>query len=414
VASYDVKLDNNNNLYVVGINKGIDLVNPLPYSGLRYTFIAEFDTDLDLIWSTYYGGTGLDYIKNISFDNNNDLIITGRTTSTDFPVIPYGNAYYQDTSGGGIDAFIAKFSNNIPVWATYLGGDGEDIANGICSDQLGNYYIVGSTMSTDFPTHQYTNPNAIFDSTYNGNDIITHTYNGDAFLSKFNNLGEPELITYYGDIGDEGFSDVSITNNNNIYITGATTSDGIPFASPNLPNAFVQNNMFGFQDGMLISLNSDLELQWTTYLGGPEGSGADWTTALTITNNNKLYMVGYTSAISDFPLVESPNSLSYYQDTIAGNNDGFITKFDILIIEGIEEKETRNTDFNIFPNPTADILYIKTDEKIESYRIYNITGQQVKSGKYNNGINIKELSVGIYLLKVNMKNKSISAKIIKN
>jgi hypothetical protein len=37
-------------------------------------------------------------------------------------------------------------------WATYLGGSGQDVGNGIAVDQTGNAYVTGQTQSSNFPT----------------------------------------------------------------------------------------------------------------------------------------------------------------------------------------------------------------------------------------------------------------------
>ena len=75
--------------------------------------------------------------------------ITGYTSSHDFPVI----GGVQTTSGGGLDAFAAKLDAKGATWlySTYLGGQGDDVANGIAVDSQGIAYIAGSTTSADFP-----------------------------------------------------------------------------------------------------------------------------------------------------------------------------------------------------------------------------------------------------------------------
>ncbi len=59
----------------------------------------------------------------------------------------------QPNPGGGSDAFVTKFdTNGNMVYSTYLGGSGEDQAEGIGVDSLGNVYVTGQTGSVNFPT----------------------------------------------------------------------------------------------------------------------------------------------------------------------------------------------------------------------------------------------------------------------
>ena len=77
--------------------------------------------------------------------------VCGDTTSTDFP---RQNAI-QGTYGGDGDGFVAKLALAgdalTLVYSTYLGGSGEEEANGIAVDQQGAAYVTGSTDSADFP-----------------------------------------------------------------------------------------------------------------------------------------------------------------------------------------------------------------------------------------------------------------------
>ena len=419
VASYDVKLDNYGNLYVTGIVPGIDTINPLPYSGDKNTFIAEFNPAHQLIWSTYYGGSEFDYIRDIAFDSNNNMYIVGETESDDFPTLDPGNGViYQDTLNGTSDAFIAKFKNNIPDWAMYLGGDSADIASGIAIDNFDNIYLSGITHSTDFPTINMGSP-AYYKDSLQGNSytyIGYGGYSGDGFIYKFSNIGERLHGTYYGGTNGDGFSDIEVDDKGYIYVTGSTASSTLPFASPNLTNAFVDDIRLGEQDGILLAFDSDLKLQWTTYFGGYTVSymvNQDWITGLTITNNNKLFIVGESNSRYNYPWVESSNTLAWY-DTIVYQTDAFIANFDISDIYRVENTIFKSDRIIVYPNPTSSTLYVKSDKQIDYYKIYSITGQLVKSGKYKSGISTLELSAGIYLLNINVGNKSRSVKFIKN
>src|ERR1019366_9395447 len=63
---------------------------------------------------------------------------------------------YQAARAGGTDAFVAKLKpqGSAIVWATYLGGKGDDAANGIALDGTGNVWFNGTTDSPDFPNAQ--------------------------------------------------------------------------------------------------------------------------------------------------------------------------------------------------------------------------------------------------------------------
>ncbi len=414
--SHAINIDNSGNLYVTGISAGIDTINQLPYSGSNFTFISKFNPDLELIWSTYWGGSGVDEITSIEFNNNNEMLIAGFSNSQDLPWIPYGNAYNQPNyQGGANDGFMAKFVNDSPVWVTYMGGNGDDRINGMHQAD-DNFYVVGSTTSSNFYT-MFTDSAAFFENNYQGDNTYSDPlYNGDGFFSKFTNSGEKLHISLYGGEGADGFSDVSIDSVGNLIIIGTTTSDTLPFTDPiSSQDVYVDSVISGnqgTQEGIIITLNDSLILQWTTYFNCNSLRG------LTITNSNKLYMVGKTSPGIDFPLAEFTDTNAYYQDTIySAAFEGFISCFNLEIFFGVYnpydliEIETQNTF--VYPNPSSDYIYIVSDEDVVSYEIYNINGQHIKSGKYKGQISVKELTNGMYFIRINLKAASTTAKFIK-
>lgn len=85
----------------------------------------------------------------------------------------------------------------------------------------------------------------------------------------------------------------------------------------------------------------------------------------------------------------------------------------ILAKTVIEEKVAQNK-LEFFPNPVKSLLYIKGNDKAKDYyyQIYNISGQLVKSGKFENEqTDLSSLLSGVYLVRIN--NSETIVKIIK-
>ena len=86
----------------------------------------------------------------------------------------------------------------------------------------------------------------------------------------------------------------------------------------------------------------------------------------------------------------------------------------ILNIESLEIEN--NQLFSIFPSPSNQLITVKSSRDIlKSMKIYDITGKLIKNideaFELSKTINISELQVGIYVLKIN---NSKSLKFFKN
>lgn len=74
---------------------------------------------------------------------------------------------------------------------------------------------------------------------------------------------------------------------------------------------------------------------------------------------------------------------------------------------------TKKSSAKIYPNPTSGSVYVKTEERLEKYEVYNIAGQKLMEGT-SNVVNMDSLTSGTYLIRIYTKDKkSITEKIIK-
>lgn len=85
----------------------------------------------------------------------------------------------------------------------------------------------------------------------------------------------------------------------------------------------------------------------------------------------------------------------------------------IVTTEYIMSNSEKTADkIQVFPNPvTNGILCISTDDA--AYRIYNANGQQVKSGRCSQRLDISDLSSGVYAIEIREKQSTTTIKTIK-
>ncbi|MEM1171776.1 MAG: SBBP repeat-containing protein [Cyanobacteria bacterium P01_H01_bin.35] len=272
-----------------------------------------------LEFSDLIGGSNLEEGTGITIDNQGNTYITGSTNSIDFPVS--SNAI-QNSFGGGDefgngDAFVAKYSpDGTLIYATYIGGSGEDFGTDIAVDITGDIYVTGNTNSIDFPTF-----NAL-QNTYGGGDFF-----GDAFVVKLSNDGSNILYsTYLGGQDNDFSSGIAVDNNGNAYITGDTGATlRFPIQPivgvgdfPTTENALQNTLISEFnRDTFVSKISTDgNQLIYSTLLGGND---TEISQDITVDNNGNAYITGETRSF-DFPTINA------VQNIIGGDADVFITQ----------------------------------------------------------------------------------------
>ena len=113
-------------------------------------FLAKFSSaGSSLIFCTYLGGDGDDFVKGLVVAAKSSVFLVGYTSSTNFPTnLPFQTYQYGD------DAFVSWFhpTGNSLLYSTYVGGTGDDSAFAIAVSADCHAFVVGSTESSDFPT----------------------------------------------------------------------------------------------------------------------------------------------------------------------------------------------------------------------------------------------------------------------
>ncbi|MCP3937822.1 MAG: hypothetical protein GY708_20940, partial [Actinomycetia bacterium] len=120
--------DASGDIYVVGGTNSADFPTtpgvhgPAYHGGGSDFYVAKFDRDLTtLLAATYVGGSSDESAPNLVIDSHGDLLVAGRTLSTDIPVT---SGAYQTSKSAQEDLFVVKLSGDLTtvVAATYLGG----------------------------------------------------------------------------------------------------------------------------------------------------------------------------------------------------------------------------------------------------------------------------------------------------
>jgi hypothetical protein len=297
--SWDVATDLSGNVYMAGFTQAASNIASggfqNTYSGGCDAFLVKFDPNGNRIWATYYGGACQEWGLSVTTDLNGNVFLAGLTCSAS----GISSGGFQNTYGGGNDAFLVKFdANGNRLWATYYGGPGDDAFElmFLSTDPMGNVYLASSTNSLSNISSGF------FQSNYGGG-------NYDAYLVKFDPNGDRLWSTYFGGNGDDYARAVCCDQTGNVYLSGRTTSSGLAY------NGF-QSSCVGV-DAFLMKMDASGNRLWSTYYGGPD---LDESRGVAADSYGNVYIAGMTGSTTSF-------AYNGYQNNAQGAMDAFLVKF---------------------------------------------------------------------------------------
>lgn len=298
--------DAQNNLYMIGYtlsnsNIATSGVYQTTLSGSFDGYLIKYNSNGIMQWGTYFGGTDVEAVYSLYVEPTGAIYVGGDTFSNNN--IASAGAH-QVTYGGGIDdAFLFKFdATGQRIWSTYFGGTEHEIVGALTVDGNGNVIICGHTEST----------NAIA-TTGAYNTIYALAY--DVYIAKFNSNGVLQWGTYYGDTGVDEAWGIACDAQNNIYITGFTSS----MFGISTGGGHQTTNGGGNNDAFISKFDAaGVNLLWGSYYGG---AGDDGGTALEVDANGKVFLAGNTSSTLNIATAVS------HQSVIGSAEDGFVAQF---------------------------------------------------------------------------------------
>ena len=206
--------------------------------------------------------------------------------------------------------------------STYLGGSNSDIITQIATDEDGNVFVTGYTMSDDLFNYATVNYRGWF----------------DIFVAKFKpDLSTYLVFTYIGGQYDDHGEDMALALDNDgdvetVYVVGRTDSADIPATG-------YDTSHNGTTDLYLAMLSPGLQLFESTLLGA---GGGDLGRAVAVDSGGNVFVAGSTSSL-DLPIVLGTTP---YDDSFNGGWDNFVAKFpadlsnlDIITYLGGSESE---------------------------------------------------------------------------
>lgn len=302
------------------------LVGKYPKKGTLYI-------DPSLVFSTFSGSVADNFGFTATFDPYGNAYSGGTVYAKGFPV---NSGAFQTIFKGGIaenyddarDAGILKYSPDGTklLYATYLGGRGNDQPHSMIVNSKNELIILGTTSSDNFPVTEHA-----YDKSYNGNGdlyvailsedgskLIASTYLGGSERDGLNGSDpsryRPGPLAY--NYGDQFRGEVIVDSFDNIYLASCTQSKS------NFPilNGFQKTFGGGTQDGVVVKFNPELEIIiWSSFIGG---SSEDAAYGLKLDIEGNVFVCGGT--MSENFTVTSHAKWKTYQ----GGIDGFITKID--------------------------------------------------------------------------------------
>jgi PKD repeat protein len=265
-----------------------------------------------LLACTYLGGSRAETPHSIHFDNQNNLVVMGSTSSGSFPVSP--NAFQKQFRGGptvfpygqspnfdlpkyssGADIFVCKLGGDLQslLGSTFLGGGdtdglmtieeflvtnyGDQFRGDVLVDNDGSIFVVSQSRSTNFPIR-----NAI---------QAQNKGQTDAVIVKLSpNLNQVLWSTYFGGNREDAFYSIQLLANDRIAVCGGSTSDNY------LTTQGAYQSASGLSIDGVVSVFNKLNgnLMASTITGTPS---YDQTYLIQTDANNGIYVCGQTKGV---------------------------------------------------------------------------------------------------------------------
>lgn len=270
-------------------------------------FIAKFDYNGNVVFSTYFGSDGADAFRAVTVATDGAIVATGYTSSENFETWPRKLTPWDPTSarpfdpvfnGGHSDAVVVAFSNDGSrlIFSSFLGGLESETGVAITTTSSGRIAVVGETSSPNFPIQ------ANSDSYKGHRDIFVAFIRADG----------QQLISsrLYGGLQDDVPCFVSTVTNDQVVVVGWSASHDV------LPTAEGSTRVLQGESDVVVLRVASTGLLYSGRFGW---HGREIAHAAVMDDEGDLYFAGGTTSVDLTSAVTAPST--------AAENAPFIARF---------------------------------------------------------------------------------------
>lgn len=268
-------------------------------------------------WSTYLGGNSAEEIRGIALADNGDVLLTGRTNSTDFPTTLGTIESVWQGPAFDYKAFVTRMRSDGSglVWSTLLGGSAFNGSfgtegNSIAVIPSGEVFVAGTTGEPSFPT----TPGSLapvyhFDSQLGMQD--------EGFVSRIRADGSGFVYsTFVGTEHGDGAIGIKVD------ASGVATVAVQCWTMPVTPGCYQSLPAGGGIEMGACRIEPDgSRLIYATLIGGPFFENV---TGLAMDGDGRVVLVGYTNG--GFPVTPGSFDPTYN----GGQLDGVVASLDLI------------------------------------------------------------------------------------
>ncbi|MBK6755195.1 MAG: gliding motility-associated C-terminal domain-containing protein [Flavobacteriales bacterium] len=292
-------------------------------------FLAHLNASAtSLIGATYIGGSEADGLNNaaplgynygdsfrgeVALDPAGNPVVATSTESSNLPTTPGAP---QSTFGGGQqDGYVFRMNPALTaqLWATYVGGSGDDSCFGVQFDSGGEVYVTGGTTSVDLPM-----AGSPYDASHNGAV--------DGYIMRFNAAGNARLgATYLGTSSYDQSYFVQLNTSDEVFVVGQTRG-----AYPVTPGKYANAGSSQFIHKLSHDLGTSL---WSTRIGNGSGVEDVSPSAFLVSDCGQIYFSGWGGNVNlnGQSLTSTAAGLPTTPGTFQASTDG--SDFYLMVLE---------------------------------------------------------------------------------
>ncbi len=373
------------------------------------TFCAAFFDYNNDGWQDIYVINDKYYISNVLYKNNGDETFTDVSIASGANIVV--DAMSSTIGDFNNDGWFDVYITNTPEGNVLLKNNGDEtftdiaLASGTLFESIG-WGSVFLDADNDRDLDLYVSGE--LDGSFGG--FLSAAYyqnNGNETFTIPNNIGfmddtSMSFSNAIGDIDNDGYPEIVVSNSNNQtpFLWKNETSQNNNWLKVKLQG--VISNRDGIGSRIEISTNGNKQYRYTLC-----GEGY-----ISQNSNTEFFGIGTNTTIDYVKVTWLSGQVDYLENVSANTTLTIVEGSNPLSIDTTEFKP----NFELFPNPTADIITLKSNIKINQITLFNNLGIEVlnkypNSLKYN--LNIFDLASGIYMLRIYSDDYQITRKIIK-